>query len=93
MEKILRIFATAAAAEQAAREDDNALTYRQRFAAFMQLMEPYYAASAGFQRIYRVDDFRCMTLASEQRYRRTTNRCWSRARSLCWVVLRFVSTS
>ncbi len=56
MEKIFRTFENHLQAERASWEDDLSLTYQQRFEAFMQLMAPYYAASAGFQRVYRTDD-------------------------------------
>ena len=56
MEKILRSFENHADAEHAAREDDNALTYQERFAAFMTIMAPYYATAGRLQRVYRVDD-------------------------------------
>lgn len=58
MEKILREFSSHDDADSAARADDDALTCEQRFDAFMLLMAPYYAASPGFQRVYRVDDLR-----------------------------------
>ncbi len=58
MEKILRIFDSHEAAEQASQIEDNLLTPEQRFAAFMDLMVPHYAASPRLQRIYRVDDIR-----------------------------------
>ena len=65
MEKILRIFESHSDAEHAAREDDSGLTYQDRFDAFMQIMAPYYAASPGFQRVYRVDDFRQRTVCDD----------------------------
>lgn len=55
MERIFRSFSSHEEAEASARADDNALTYQERFDAFMQLMAPYYAVPPGFQRIYRVD--------------------------------------
>ncbi len=45
MEKVLREYFNLEEADGAAREDDDALTCEQRFAAFMQLMAPFYAAS------------------------------------------------
>ena len=65
MERILRIFESHPDAEYAAREDDSVLTYHDRFDAFMQIMAPYYAASPGFQRVYRVDDFRQRTVCDD----------------------------
>lgn len=58
MEKNFRIYDSHEDAEQAARVDDDRLTCQERFDAFMKLMAPYYAAPPGFQRVYRVDDFR-----------------------------------
>ena len=57
MERSIRIADGFEAAQQAARQDDNRLGPQERFAAFMKLMEPYYEAAGGFQRVYRVDDF------------------------------------
>ena len=65
MEKILREFNNHEEADRAARCDDDALSCLQRFEAFMQLMAPHYAASSGFQRIYRVDDFRERTVRDD----------------------------
>ena len=65
MEKVFRVFESHTAAEQAARVDDNCLTFQDRFDAFMQLMAPFYAASSGFQRIYRIDDFRKRTVCDD----------------------------
>ena len=65
MEKIIREFSNHRDADRAAGEDDNALSYLQRFDAFMQLMAPYYAASPGFQRIYRTDDLRERTIRDD----------------------------
>lgn len=56
MERILRTFDDFESAEQAERAADAELSYQDRFRIFMQLMAPYYAASPGFQRVYRVDD-------------------------------------
>jgi hypothetical protein len=56
MEKTLRTFDDFESAEQADRAVDAELSYQERFRIFMQLMAPYYAASLGFQRFYRVDD-------------------------------------
>ncbi|APZ95945.1 hypothetical protein Fuma_05608 [Fuerstiella marisgermanici] len=67
MERILRTFENHADAEQAASDDDDHLTISQRFEVFMQLMAPYYAASTGFQRIYRVDDFHRRTVRDDWR--------------------------
>lgn len=58
MERTLRIFDSQADADHAARGDDDRLSYEERFENFMKLMAPYYAVAPGFQRIYRVDDFR-----------------------------------
>ena len=56
MEKSIRAFENFEQAELAERADDEQLTCQDRFRIFMQLMAPYYAASPGFQRVYRVDD-------------------------------------
>ena len=56
MEKSIRTFETFEQAELAERAEDELLSYQDRFSNFMQLMAPYYAASPGFQRVYRVDD-------------------------------------
>lgn len=56
MDKSIRTFENFEQAELAERADDDQLSYRDRFRNFMQLMAPYYAASPGFQRVYRVDD-------------------------------------
>lgn len=53
MEKSIRTFETFEQAELAERADDELLSYQDRFSNFMQLMAPYYAASPGFQRVYR----------------------------------------
>ena len=45
-------------AERIAREQDDQLTPLERLAAFMKLMEPYYAVAPPFERICRVDDLR-----------------------------------
>ena len=58
MEKVLRQYDSHDAAAEAACADDDQLTTLQRFTSFMQIMAPYYAASPGFQRVYRIDDFR-----------------------------------
>lgn len=58
MEKILRQFDNQAEADRAGLLDDSPLTCEERFEAFMELMAPYYHASAGFQRVYRTDDFK-----------------------------------
>lgn len=65
MEKTLRIFDSNEDAEQAARVDDDGLTCQERFYIFMKLMSPYYAASPGFQRIYRIDDLRERTVCDD----------------------------
>lgn len=65
MERVLRVFESHTAAEQAARADDNGLTFQDRFDAFMQLMAPFYATSPGFQRVYRIDDFRKRTVCDD----------------------------
>lgn len=62
MEKILRFYDSHNDAEQAARTDDDKLTCQERFDVFMKLMAPFYAAPAGFQRVYRIDDFRKRTV-------------------------------
>ncbi len=69
MEKIVRTFDSHADADRAAQGDDNLLTYQDRFDAFMQLMAPYYAASPGFQKVYRVDDFRSRTVRDDWGFR------------------------
>ena len=56
MEKSLRSFENFEQAENAELADDDQLSYQDRFRNFMQLMAPFYAASPGFQRVYRVDD-------------------------------------
>ena len=56
MDKSIRVFESFEQAELAERADDEQLSYQDRFRNFMQLMAPYYAASPGFQRVYRVDD-------------------------------------
>jgi hypothetical protein len=58
MDKTLRVFDNFKDAENAERVDDDQLTYEERFRIFMQLMEPYYAASPRLQRICRIDDLR-----------------------------------
>lgn len=56
MDKSIRTFESFEEAELAERAEDDQLSYQDRFRNFMQLMAPYYAASPGFQRVYRVDD-------------------------------------
>ena len=65
MEKILRQFDHHAEADQTARIEDNHLTTAARFQAFMELMAPYYNATAGFQRIYRTDDLKPRTIRDD----------------------------
>ncbi len=65
MERILRIFENHDLAELATREDDNALSFHERFAAFMTLMKPYYDATPGFQRILRMDDRRQRSICDD----------------------------
>lgn len=65
MEKTLRIYDSPDDAEHAARIDDDGLTCQERFAAFMQLMAPFYATTPGLQRVYRVDDFRERTVCDD----------------------------
>lgn len=69
IERTIRIVDGFEAADEATRADDNELTPPQRFAAFMKLMEPYYAASNGFQRVYRVDDFESRSVCDDWRLR------------------------
>ncbi|MCA9127052.1 MAG: hypothetical protein KDB22_08200 [Planctomycetales bacterium] len=69
MDKIFRSFENHHQAERAALEDDQRLDYRERFQAFMQLMAPFYAASSGFQRIYRVDDLKQRKIRDDWRLR------------------------
>lgn len=65
MERTLRIFDSQSDADHAAREDDDRLSYEERFDNFMKLMAPYYAVAPGFQRIYWVDDFRQRTVCDD----------------------------
>ncbi|MCR9292193.1 MAG: hypothetical protein NXI32_05705 [bacterium] len=65
MERIIRSFDSYSAADEAVRQDDNLLDCQQRFAAFMQLMEPVYEDAPGFQRVYRVDDFQQRTVRDD----------------------------
>lgn len=65
MKKLLRQFDSQAEADQAASEDDDRLSCEQRFQIFMQLMAPYYHASAGFQRLYRTDDLKPRTVRDD----------------------------
>ena len=62
IDRTLRIFDTHEQADDAAREDDAA---QQRFAAFMKLMEPYYATAGRLQRVYRVDEFPQRTISDD----------------------------
>ena len=64
----LRIADSHETADEMSRQDDNALTSQERFAAFMKIMEPYYAAATaagGFQRVYRVDDLHARTVSDD----------------------------
>ena len=65
MEKVLRQFDSQAEADEAGFLDDNRLTCEERFEAFMQLMSPYYHASAGLQRVYRTDDLKPRTVRDD----------------------------
>jgi len=56
MDKSIRTFDSFEEAKLAERAEDDQLSYQDRFRNFMQIMAPYYAASPGFQRVYRVDD-------------------------------------
>ena len=56
IEKKLTIADDCEHAERISRAQDNELSWQERFEAFMKLMEPYYAAAGGLQRVYRVDD-------------------------------------
>ena len=58
MEKLLRQFSSSSEADRAGSFDDDSLTREERFKAFLELMGPYYRASAGFQRVYRIDDLK-----------------------------------
>ena len=58
IEKTLNIASSHEDADRIAQEQDNQMTPIERFAAFMKLMEPYYAAAPRLQRICRVDDRR-----------------------------------
>lgn len=69
MEKIIRTFSSHGEADEAARDDDDNLTPQDRFTAFMKLMEPYYAAAGGFQRVYRVDDRLRRSISDDWRLR------------------------
>lgn len=60
MEKILH-----SEAELVEQQDDNSLSCEQRFAAFMELMAPYYANAPRLQRIYRVDDLYQRTVGDD----------------------------
>lgn len=58
IEKIPTIAASHEEADRIAREQDNQCTPQERFAAFMKIMEPYYATAPRLQRICRIDDRR-----------------------------------
>ena len=65
MEKILTFCSSHEEADRIATEQDNQLTPQQRFAAFMQLMKPYYEDAPRFQRIYRIDDRQQRTVCDD----------------------------
>lgn len=65
MDKVLRQFDSQADAEQAGFLDDNRFTCEERFEVFMQLMSPYYHASGGFQRVYRIDDLKSRSVRDD----------------------------
>lgn len=58
IEKIVNVASDYEDADRIAREQDDEMTPLQRLAAFMKLMEPYYAAAPRLQRVCRVDDRR-----------------------------------
>ena len=55
IEKELNTASSHTDADRIAREQDHQMTPLERLAAFMKLMEPYYAAAPPFERICRVD--------------------------------------
>ena len=65
MEKVLRQFDRHTEADLAAAVDDDCLSCEQRFQNFMELMGPYFDASAGFQRVYRTDDLKPRTVRDD----------------------------
>ncbi len=65
MEKVLRQFDSPAEADRAGALDDDSLTCEERFKSFLELMEPYYRVSPGFQRVYRVDDFKSRSVRDD----------------------------
>jgi len=69
MERILRRFENFEDSAKAEHIDDNATTMESRFKSFMDLMEPYYHASGGLQRVYRTDDFKSRSIRDDWRIR------------------------
>lgn len=69
IEKRIEFASSHEEADRIAREQDNELTCEERFVAFMKLMEPYYEAAEGLQRICRVDDPRKREVHDDWRVR------------------------
>lgn len=69
MEKILREAENFREADGIADDDDRLLTYQERLKAFMEMMQPYYEAYPGFQRVYRTADYRERKVSDDWRVR------------------------
>lgn len=69
MEKKFVVAASHEEADELAREQDDLLTWQERFEAFMKLMEPYYEAAEGLQRVCRIDDLKQRKVCDDWRLR------------------------
>ena len=69
MEKKLFVAASHEEADRHSKEQDDLRTWQERFDAFMKLMEPYYEAAEGLQRICRIDDLKQRQVRDDWRLR------------------------
>ena len=75
MKKELVIASCHDEADELARKQDDLLTWQERFDAFMKMMEPYYEAAEGLQRVCRVDDLKQRQVRDDWGYQRFLQRC------------------